>query len=99
MIYRCHHAQARRGQVRMPGSLLESTGGSILPSDEVAAGREVSRALGPLSDGAFKLYIHLCLNADRSTGLLSADHGDLVKALGKRDRKSTRLNSSHLGIS
>jgi hypothetical protein len=29
MIYRCHHAQARRGQVRMPGSLLESTGRSI----------------------------------------------------------------------
>jgi hypothetical protein len=34
MIYRCHHAQARRRQVRMPGSLLESTGGSIFPSAE-----------------------------------------------------------------
>jgi len=34
MIYRCHHAEARRGQVRMPGSLLESTGGSVFPSDE-----------------------------------------------------------------
>ena len=45
-----------------------------------------SRALGLLSDGAFKLYIHLCLNADRSTGLLSAEHGDLVKALGKSRR-------------
>jgi hypothetical protein len=34
MIYRCHHAQARRGQLRMPGSLLESTGGSLLASAE-----------------------------------------------------------------
>ena len=51
-----------------------------------AAGREVSRALGLLSDGAFKVYIHLCLKADRSTGLLSADHGDLVQALGKSRR-------------
>jgi hypothetical protein len=34
MIYRCHHAQARRGQVRMPGSLLESIGGSLLASAE-----------------------------------------------------------------
>jgi DNA-binding MarR family transcriptional regulator len=56
------------------------------PSGWFAAGREVSRALGLLSDGAFKLYIHLCLNADRSTGRLSADHGDLVKALGKSRR-------------
>src|ERR1019366_4189484 len=39
MIYRCHHAQARRRQVRMPGSLLESTGGSILPSAEAQAGQ------------------------------------------------------------
>jgi hypothetical protein len=29
-----HHAQARCGQVRMPGSLLESTGGSLLASAE-----------------------------------------------------------------
>jgi len=34
MIYRCHHAQARRGQVRMPGSLLESTGESLFASAE-----------------------------------------------------------------
>src|SRR5439155_21949741 len=26
-------------------------------------------------------------------------HGDVVAALGKRDRKSTRLNSSHVAIS
>ncbi len=56
------------------------------PSGWFAAGREVSRALVLLSDGAFKLYIHLCLKAGRSTGRLGADHGDLVKALGKSRR-------------
>src|ERR1019366_4681786 len=34
MIYRCHHALARRRQLRTPGSLLESTGGSVLESAE-----------------------------------------------------------------
>jgi hypothetical protein len=34
MIYRCHHAQARPRQLRTPGSLLESTGGSVLESAE-----------------------------------------------------------------
>ena len=41
------------------------------PSGWFAAGREVSRALGLLSDGAFRLYIYLCLNADRRTGQMS----------------------------
>lgn len=56
------------------------------PTGWFAAGREVSRALSLLSDGAFKLYIHLCLKADRTTGQLNADHADLVKALGKSRR-------------
>jgi len=51
-----------------------------------AAGREVSRALPLLSDGAFRLYIYVCLNADRSTGVLKIGHPDLVKALGKSRR-------------
>jgi len=56
------------------------------PSGWFAAGREVARALALLSDGAFKLYIHLCLNADRRTGRLSAEHGRLAKALCKSRR-------------
>jgi len=56
------------------------------PTGWFAAGREVSRALSLLSDGAFKLYIHLCLKADRTTGQLNADHADLVRALGKSRR-------------
>jgi len=56
------------------------------PSGWFAAGREVARALTVLSDGAFKLYIHLCLNADRRTGRLGAEHGRLAKALCKSRR-------------
>ncbi len=51
-----------------------------------AAGREVSRALALLSDGAFKLYVYLCLNADRRTGRFKAEQRHLVKALGKSRR-------------
>ena len=39
------------------------------PSGWFAAGWEVSRALGLLSDGAFRLFIYLCLNADRLMGI------------------------------
>jgi hypothetical protein len=56
------------------------------PSGWFAAGREVARALVLLSDGAFKLYIHICLNADRRTGRLNADHGRLANALRKSRR-------------
>lgn len=56
------------------------------PTGWFAAGREVSRALQLLSDGAFKLYIHLCLTAERSTGQVQANHAELGKALGKSRR-------------
>jgi hypothetical protein len=56
------------------------------PTGWFAAGREVIRAIGVLSDGAFRLYIHLCLNADRATGRLRAGHGDLATALRKSRR-------------
>ena len=56
------------------------------PSGWFAAGREVARGLALLSDGAFKVYIHLCLNADRRTGQLSAEQGRLATALRKSRR-------------
>lgn len=56
------------------------------PTGWFAAGREVARATTLLSDGAFKLYIYLCLNADRSTGHLKIDHSQLAKALQKSRR-------------
>lgn len=51
-----------------------------------AAGREVSRALALLSDGAFRLFIYLCLKADRRTGQMKITHGDLAKAVGRSRR-------------
>ncbi len=56
------------------------------PTGWFAAGREVARAMALLSDGAFKLYVHLCLNANRRTGRLSAGHGGLAKACRKSRR-------------
>jgi len=56
------------------------------PTGWFAAGREVVRASAVLSDGAFRLYMHLCLSADRSTGRLRTRHADLAKALRKSRR-------------
>jgi len=57
------------------------------PTGWFAAGREVSRAMELLSDGAFKVYMHVCLTADRSTGRMKISHGDLAVAL-KKSRRS-----------
>ena len=53
------------------------------PTGWFAAGREVSQALSLLSDGAFKLYIHLCLEADRHTGQTVVDPAGLARILRK----------------
>ena len=36
-----------------------------------------------LSDGAFKLFVYICLTADRATGRLRVAQGELARALGK----------------
>jgi hypothetical protein len=41
------------------------------PTGWFAAGQEVAAALQVLSGDAFKLYVHLCLNAERKTGLIT----------------------------
>ena len=51
------------------------------PTGWFAAGREFAQALTLLSDGAFKLYVHLCLNANRHTGRLSATVDDLARVM------------------
>jgi Helix-turn-helix domain len=56
------------------------------PTGWFAAGREVTHALELLSDGAFKLYIYLCLHANRRTGQLCADQTRLAKGVGKSRR-------------
>jgi hypothetical protein len=51
-----------------------------------AAGTSFRRALRTLSDGAFKLFTHLCLEADRRTGSFEAAQAELAKAIGKSRR-------------
>jgi hypothetical protein len=56
------------------------------PSGWFAANASFRRALRRLSDGAFKLFAHLCLEADRRTGRLEAAQAELAKAIGKSRR-------------
>lgn len=53
------------------------------PAGWFAAGREVAQALALLSDGAFKLYMHLCLEADRHTGRARVESAALTRILRK----------------
>jgi hypothetical protein len=53
------------------------------PTGWFAAGREVAQALVLLSDGAFKLYMHLCLEADRHTGRTRIESAALTRILRK----------------
>jgi hypothetical protein len=59
--------------------------GLVLKSEKgwFAAGVEVEKALGILSDGAFKLFIHLCLLACRDQGLLQISQLELAQSLKK----------------
>lgn len=48
-----------------------------------AAGVEVQQALEILSDGAFKVFVYICLNAERKTGILHTTQVDLARNLKK----------------
>jgi hypothetical protein len=58
-----------------------------IPTGWFAAGREVARAMALLSDGAFKVYMHVCLRADRSSGRLNIGHAVLAAEL-RNSRRS-----------
>jgi hypothetical protein len=68
-----------------PPSLKESTGW-------FAAGNSFRRALPLLSDGAFKMFSYLCLEADRRTGRYEAVQTQLAGAL----RKSRRIVGQYI---
>jgi hypothetical protein len=55
------------------------------PTGWFAAGREVACALELLSDATFKLFVWLCLNAERSQAVVSATPAELARALGKKE--------------
>lgn len=56
------------------------------PMGWLVAGEGFRCALGLLSDGAFKLFAYLSLQADRRTGRMTATHKELAAALGKSKR-------------
>jgi hypothetical protein len=56
------------------------------PTGWFAAGREVASAMTLLSDGAFKLYVFLCLRADRNSARLEIDQTSVAKSLAKSRR-------------
>lgn len=53
------------------------------PKGWFAAGSEVQKALTILSDGAFKLFVHICLHARRDTGVMETSQTDLARTLKK----------------
>jgi len=53
------------------------------PKGWFAAGAEVEKALTLLSDGAFKLFVHLCLHARRDTARLDTTQTELAHGLHK----------------
>jgi hypothetical protein len=53
------------------------------PTGWFAAGREVAQAMTLLSDGAFKLYLHLCLQANRHTARVVLNPTEWMNLLGK----------------
>ena len=53
------------------------------PKGWFAAGSEVLRAMMALSDGAFKLFMYLCLHARRDTGVMHTTQTELARGLKK----------------
>lgn len=66
--------------LRKSGSKLKVSSGWF------AAGVSFQRALILLSDGAFKLFAYVSLEADRGTGRFEASQTDLARVLGKSRR-------------
>lgn len=56
------------------------------PTGWFAAGREFHQAMRLLSDATFKLYVWLCLNADRRTGRIVVELDKLAAVLGAEHR-------------
>ena len=59
------------------------------PTGFFAAGCEMKDALALLSDGAFKVYVYLCLHADRRTAQLRFRMAELAQATGHSTRSLT----------
>ena len=49
------------------------------PRNWFAAGDEVRKAINLLTDGAFKIFIYICLHARRDTGTLETNQTELAR--------------------
>lgn len=71
------------------------------PGGFFAAGTEMHDALTLLSDGGFKLFVYVCLHADRRTAQLRFRMAELAKAVGHSTRSLTtyldELNRAEVG--
>lgn len=67
-----------------------------------AAGGEMKDALSLLSDGAFKIYVYVCLHADRRTAQLRFRMAELAQATAHSTRSLTtyleELRTSQVGV-
>lgn len=52
-----------------------------------AAGREVACALQLLSDATFKVFLWLCLHAERNRGAMTATPEEIAKSIGKAENE------------
>lgn len=72
------------------------------PTGFFAAGNEMKDALTLLSDGAFKIYVYVCLHADRRTAQLRFRMAELAQATGHSTRSLTsyldELRNAEVGI-
>jgi hypothetical protein len=59
------------------------------PAGFFAAGSETEEALALLSDGAFKIFVYVCLRADRRTAQLRFRMAELARATGHSVRSLT----------
>jgi len=59
------------------------------PTGFFAAGTEMKDALTVLSDGAFKIFVYVCLHADRRTAQLRFRMAELAQATGHSTRSLT----------
>jgi hypothetical protein len=71
------------------------------PHNWFAAGMEVQQVLEILTDGAFKLFMHICLNAERETGILHTTQVELARNLNKANGTIRKYlgEMEHAGIS
>ena len=77
-------------QALRTGSKLKASSGWF------AAGDSFKHALTMLSDGAFKLFAYVSLEADRATGRYEVTQTELARALGKsRGSSASTLQSSN----